>query len=230
VNLALTILYTAMMFSLLVSILFSKQFGDRNIRPLVILGAMVMAYGMFGWCAALLSVGGAFDRLPPTFEYPIWRTSGAVTLVDGTHVVPHTPSGRIQVYDRDWHYVRGWRVPSGGGDFRLLESTKDRIEVFIERGDGRATYDLAGTLLGLEWETARPSEKRLPGRVTVPTPFMLRPFSSMFFSWSIAIAGGIILSICHASILRSEKAREGRAILEEVEDLDDAAPEPRRDR
>jgi len=212
-----------------VSYLFRKQFRDSSLWPVVALGSTISTYGMLGWFGGFLSVGGAFDRFPKTFEYPIWRAEGAVTLADGTHVVPHAVSGRIQLYDRDWHYLRGWRVPSSGGTISLLEPTKDQITVFMERGDGRATYDVNGNLLNLEWDGPRP-EWRSHEKVTVPTPLLLRPYSRPMFSWLVCAAGVAILALSHGSILRAEQAREGRAILEHVSDMEDAAPEPPRRR
>jgi len=226
-GLLFTILLTAWALFVAVLPIFRKRFRDSGLLPVVILGSSIMAYGMLGWFSGSLSVDGAFDRFPPSFEFPIWRTESAATLADGTHAVAHMPSGRIQLYDRDWHYLRGWRVPSGGGDIHLLTPSKDQICVWLEHGDGRATYDLNGKLLNLEWDTPRPAWVSRE-KVTVPTPFLLRSFSDPMLSWVIGAIGLALLALCHAIIGRLELTREGRAILEHVADLEDAAPEPPR--
>ena len=109
----------------------------------------------------------------------------------------------------------------------LLEPSKDQIGVFLERGDGRATYDLGGKLLNLEWDAPRPGW-RSQEKVTVPTPFLLRPYSNPMLSWLVCAVGMVILVLSYGSIVRAERFREGRAILEHAGDLQDAAAEPPR--
>lgn len=65
-------------------------------------------------CAPVLSTAGGLNWLPPTFEYPVWHTRGVFTLSDGAHAVPLVNPSRIQIYDRDWNFIRARAVESGG--------------------------------------------------------------------------------------------------------------------
>ena len=81
--------------------------------------------------------------------------SGVVSTKDHFFVVPHTPSGRVQVYDRNWKFVRGWHVDAGGGTFKLSASQADRVEAITARGQWHYVFDLSGKLLSKENYTPR---------------------------------------------------------------------------
>lgn len=151
--------------------------------------AIVGAVGFFG---AAFSATGGLNWLPPTFEWPMGRASGVVTLTNGLHAVPHAPTGRLQIYDSDWHYVRGWRVDANGGVFRLRPAADGRIEVFTARGDRRLVYSTDGTLLYNEASGGYPPDV---GETTyIPTRPWLWVFTSPFYSW-LSIAAGMIILI-----------------------------------
>ena len=44
---------------------------------------------------------------------------GVVSTEDHYFVVPHTPSGRVQIYDSNWKFLWGWNVEAGAGTFKL---------------------------------------------------------------------------------------------------------------
>jgi hypothetical protein len=56
-------------------------------------------------------------------------------------------SSRIQVYDREGKFLRGWSVPASGGAFKLHVTKDDNLEVFTARGDRRLVFAADGTLL-----------------------------------------------------------------------------------
>jgi hypothetical protein len=74
--------------------------------------------GASGFFAAALSAVGIF-KLPSSREWPAGYVSGVVTTPDGKYIVPLVPSGRVQLYDSQWHFIRGWNVDAGGGDFKV---------------------------------------------------------------------------------------------------------------
>ena len=78
-------------------------------------GVGLLLIGVTGFLGAGFSSAGGLNWLPSSFEWPVGSVDGVVTTKDGLHVVPHTPSGRIQIYDSGWHFTRGWRVDAGGG-------------------------------------------------------------------------------------------------------------------
>ena len=151
--------------------------------------AIVGAVGFFG---AAISATGGLNWLPPTFEWPMGRASGVVTLENGMHAVPHAPTGRLQVYDAEWRYVRGWRVDASGGVFRLRPAAESRIEVFTARGQRRLVYTTDGELVTSEAYDSYPPE--IGKTVFVPTRPWLWVFTSPFYSW-LSIAAGLIILI-----------------------------------
>lgn len=82
--------------------------------------------GGLGFFGSALSAGGGLNWLPRSFEWPVGYTDGAVSTPTGMHIVPLTPSGRVQVYDANWTFVTGWFVDAGGGPSNFLR--RQRIE------------------------------------------------------------------------------------------------------
>jgi len=105
--------------------------------------------------------------------------------------VPHTPSNRVQVYDRDWRFVRGWYVDAGGGTFTLRTSGSNQVEVITSRGQWHYTFDLQGKLLSKEHYTSGTygSFRGQGESHTVPTAPWLWVFTSPGYSWLAAAAG-----------------------------------------
>lgn len=168
----------------------SNKFVTGLASALIIIGAL----GFFG---AGLSCAGGLDWLPPSFEWPVGYASGVVAMPDGTHVVPHFPSGRIQVYDRNWHFQRGWRVDALGGEFKLLAASSDVVHVIPSRGNLRYVYRLSGELVSSR-DFSRSDYESFPvdGKsCIVPTPFWLWTFSSPIYSWCAFALGGVLLGL-----------------------------------
>lgn len=151
--------------------------------------AIVGAVGFFG---AAISATGGLNWLPPTFEWPMGRAHGVVTLENGMHAVPHAPTGRLQLYDGQWRYIRGWRVDANGGVFRLRPAADSRIEVFTARGHNRLVYTTDGSLISSEPYGNYPPE--IGQTKFVPTRPWLWVFTSPFYSW-LSIAAGLIILI-----------------------------------
>src|SRR5579863_4024374 len=61
--------------------------------------ATLVIIGAIGFFGAALSASGGLNWLPNSFEWPVGYASGVVSTRDDLFVVPHTPSGRVQVYD-----------------------------------------------------------------------------------------------------------------------------------
>src|SRR5262245_48758481 len=174
-----------------------KDRGGR--RLLTVLAATLILIGALGFFGTALSAIGAFRWLPASFEWPIGSASGVVTTRDLFYVVPHTPSGRVQVYDRNWKFLRGWSVDAGAGTFKLYVTDTNHIHVVTARGHMHYTYDLGGKLLASD---AYPNTGTAYGSFPdegvscdVPTPIWLWIFSSPLFSWFAAAAGICLLVI-----------------------------------
>jgi GntP family permease len=89
---------------------------------------LLILIGAGGFFAAALSATGVI-KPPTSFEWPAGYVRGVVTAVDGKHIVPLILSGRLQIYDSQWHFIRGWNVDASGGDFKVRCSSDGLIEI-----------------------------------------------------------------------------------------------------
>ena len=158
-------------------------------------GGILVAFGGFGFFSTVLSASGGLRWLPASFEWPVGIVGGVVMMPDGTQVVPHTASGRIQVYDRDWSFLRGWYVDASGGVFVLRVFGPNQIEVITARRQMRYVYSLDGSLLSREGYAPR-SYSDFPARgffAAVPTRWWLWTFTSPFYSGAVIATGMVML-------------------------------------
>ena len=160
----------------------------------------------FGWailvCGALVVIGAvgffgqmllAIDviKIPKSVEWPAGYVKGVIATQEGLNVVPLEPSGRVQVYDRDWHFLHGWHIDASGGSFKVLSTRPGIIEVFTGRGRRHFTYSEDGQLLASEAPYVESIAAIDNGGIatTVPTKSFLWPFSSPFLSWALVLIG-----------------------------------------
>lgn len=163
--------------------------GIRNWRTAILLPAGVLGlFGVGGFFGAALSSVGGLDFLG-SFEWPIGHTSGVVRLPDGRYVVPHTASGRVQVYDRDLKFQRGWRINAGGGTFVVRASPEGKIKIDTSRENRHLVYDPDGRLLLEVTYPTEESRARLTAPVDaltliIPTPWWKWPLTGPFYGWT----------------------------------------------
>jgi hypothetical protein len=168
---------------------------------------LLVLVGAGGFFAAALSATGII-RLPSSYEWPAGYVRGVVTTADGKHIVPLMPSGRLKIYDSQWHFIRGWNVDAGGGDFKVQCSSNGMIEVFAARGEHHYSFAQDGHLIASESLPEPFSSLPDDGQsVVVPTSPLLWIFSSPFLSWGVALVGFAGLAILKKMGYRSGIAR-----------------------
>lgn len=177
--------------------------------------------GMVG--GILLAVGGgaffsiglcSLGAIPPTFEWPVGRADQIIQLPDGLRVATHTPSGRMQVYDRQWRFVRAWNVDASGGVFKARLTTTGLLEVWTARGDKRLIFELDGRLVEAgSYAPASYSDFRedgMPGYV--PTPLPLWMFAHPFVAWSVGAVGMAMFGLSDPRRWKSKRGTWRRAV------------------
>jgi hypothetical protein len=173
--------------------------GESRSRRILRVGAVLcLVYGALAFFAQVLCAMGGLSFLPPSFEWPLATVSGVVRDSQGDYIAPHPPSGRVQVYDRDKRFLRGWTVDAGGGTFKLSMTEDDLIEVFTARGARHYVFRLDGTLV--RRSTYPPKSYSSLGRsaqatVSFPTCIMLLPFSHPFAGWALGALGMVGLIV-----------------------------------
>jgi hypothetical protein len=175
-------------FSVLRGVAHEFKWGDRSNWFVGLMGLLVLigATGFFG--SGMSAVG--FLRLPNSFEWPAGNVCGVQTTSDGNRVVPLVPSGRVQIYDASWHFLRGWHVGGHGGDFKVECPAAGRIEVYTGRGKHHYSYTENGELVSATTYSEGEWPQDSAGScVVVPTSLLGWVFSSPFFSWAAAVIG-----------------------------------------
>ena len=172
--------------------------SNKTINTLRVLGSLLILYGVVGFFGAALSATGALSNLAPGFEFPMGVVTEAVTASNGDVYCPSNPFGRIQVYNKDLRYLRGWFVEAFGGSFRIRLTTDNNVEVVTARQQRRYIYDSHGILLLAS--TYLPSSysdyEHWPGnQMVIPTPIFLWPMSSPLGSWVVGMLGMAMLAI-----------------------------------
>ena len=180
----------------------------RHVRPraAVFVASILLFLGGLGWFGASTSACGGLDWLPLSFEWPIASSDRAITMPGGEHVVPHLFSGRVQIYDRDLKFLRGWAVPSYGKEFEVRPAGMDRFDV-LYYGTRADTYLLNGTLVARA--AGQREEYTLPSygqRLSIPIRPWLLVFSEALPSWLTVILGVVILGVLG---WREKRARAG---------------------
>jgi hypothetical protein len=169
---------------------FKHDKGGR--RALGMLGGLLVAYGGFGFISAGI---GSSMKLPSSLEWPIGWANQTLTLADGRIVATHTPSGRIQVYDRNWQFITGWNVEASGGKFHARLLPEDRIAVWTARRQRKFVFTPEGECL--EATPYAPEQRynlNAPDKTGfVPTAWWLLVFAHPFVGWGVAVIGGLLL-------------------------------------
>jgi hypothetical protein len=174
-------------------VLSQKGFTWKTI--LNVLASACMIIGAVGFFGSALSSSGDLGTLQ-SFEWPIGNTNAALRYPDGSIVVPHEPSGRVQVYDQSLQFMRGWSVSAGGGSFKLFPEEKNTFYIFTARGNMKFHYDLNGNMLSSQsYSDSYPKSSSKLVSVSIPTPFYLWVFIHPFGSWLVAVFGLVLLFI-----------------------------------
>lgn len=97
---------------------------------------------------AALSAFGTFPW-PATWPLPLASPSAVAADSGGRIAVLLKSYSRIQIYDRDGRFQRGWGSGSLGRTARLAVDTKDRLWVYCEQDQTMRRYTFDGVQTGL---------------------------------------------------------------------------------
>jgi hypothetical protein len=151
----------------------------------------LIGYGGLAFCAQPLAALAGPSFTTASFEWPVGFAGGVVRDARGRYVVPLDPCNRIQVYDRDDKFLKGWFVDPPGKVFRLRIADGDRIEALGSRGE-KLVYSGSGELLKRE-SYDRDAVGQVPQegstRRWFPTAWLLLPFAHPVIAWLTAMVG-----------------------------------------
>lgn len=174
--------------------------ASRWFRLVIVIGYFLFLYGLGGFLGSALVAIGTI-RLPNDLEWPFVFAQGYVTTPDGIHIAPNTPTGRIQLYDANWHFIRGWNIDAAGGTFLLLPAEGEQVEIITERPVKQGWHyvcDLHGKVLSKDslapkrkYSDFTESEKSH----SIPTYPWLWPLAHPVGTWALFAIGLMIVSI-----------------------------------
>jgi hypothetical protein len=154
--------------------------------------ACLWLYGILGFAGtALVAVTG--PMLPQfSFKWPIGYAGGVVRDPSDNYIVFHMPSARVQIYDPNKNFVRGWFVKSCGGHGTVNLTQSGNIEIYTSRGHKFYTFTFDGALIAERPSEIPSGDAALSTHVTsefFPIPFFLWPFAHPLISWSLFAVG-----------------------------------------
>ncbi|MBI1372441.1 MAG: hypothetical protein GC159_06730 [Phycisphaera sp.] len=112
-----------------------------------VLAAVCMLLGGIGYFGSLSINNGSTDWLGDNVELPLGDLTDVEVDGDGHVYCALQGYHRVQVYDADGRFVRGWQVESQTGRFRMQLGDTGHVEVATLRGDMLFVYDTNGKLL-----------------------------------------------------------------------------------
>ena len=162
-----------------------------RLRGLQIVAISLLCYGGIAFFAQGAAAVGGAAFVGRSLAWPPGFSNEVLVDSHGHSVAPLPTCGRIQVYDADGKFLRGWFVDAGGGDFFINLVEPDRVEAFIARRHERLLYSASGDLLerhhfgGDFADLARQPIVRRP----LHTSLVLWPFAHPGVAWSVALSG-----------------------------------------
>lgn len=175
-----------------------------SLKWIIALMGLLVIVGGAGFFASGLSAVG-FIKFPRSFQWPAGYVIGVVRAPDGKYIVPLVPSGRVQIYDSQWHFLRGWHVDAFGGDFGVASTGKGIIDVITARQQRHYTFTEDGDLISdrpaSELDADRHSLQAEGSGFVVPTSPLLWIFSSPFICWGAVVVGGVGIYITRKLLL-----------------------------
>jgi hypothetical protein len=185
------VLFAGVWLTLVGSMIIIELKKARRTKWLIFVSGLLIFIGFAGFFAEMSSAEGMLE-LPKSYEWPAGYTSGIVTTPSGLYIVPLVPEGRIQLYDSNWHFLRGWNVDAMGGDFKVFTEPDAKIEVLTARGAHRYTFTENGDFLSVASLSDSYSSLPKGGQsLFVPTSPLLWIFSGPAISWSVGVFGFI---------------------------------------
>lgn len=142
-----------------------------------------------------ISLNGS-SYLPETFEWPVGTAENVVVTSDNTYIIPLLPIERIQIYDKDLKFQRGWFIDAGGGEFKLAAAGDNDFYIYTSRSNLRLHYDIYGKLISTKpFSSANYSKLKTEAhhRVEIPTPFYLLIFTDPVIASLFCALGGLLL-------------------------------------
>lgn len=159
------------------------------------LSGFLVVFGAFSFFVPFVAVVGGLPFLGNGFEWPAGYSNNVVIDPEGNHIVAIPWMGRIQIYDAERRFVRGWWVPGGGdSDVKLRLLERGNIQVWQSKQNRGFAFARDGKLL---WQLKITPDEFKNAQAT---PYRSTSFATRWYCWPLvhpicgwltAVVGGI---------------------------------------
>ena len=120
----------------------------RRKEPLFLIGSFLVLVGFTGFLSGFFSAFGLLSWIPGNIKFPLADVKGIDINRDGKLFVASGFYSRIQMYNPQGEFVRGWFLTHiGGGAIKIRINDNNEVEVAGLRGDAVEVFDESGRLL-----------------------------------------------------------------------------------
>lgn len=176
---------------------FYARSGSVFRRKTVIAASVLFAFGWVTFTAISIAATGGMDWIPSSFEWPVGSTSDFIHTSDGGYAVALQSAGRIQVYDAQARFLRGWQTDTRGGEFTLTPLPEGGIEMYAFRRDRVLAYDPAGHEIPIASRPHAGPPKDWPGTTSMSFGgrWWLWPIESPAYAFIFMVIGFVLLGL-----------------------------------
>jgi hypothetical protein len=166
------------------------------------LGALMALVGGAGFFSGFIFSSGTDQHALRSFEFPLSDVQSMVVDSQGRIFVALAFYGRIQRYDSQGRFQRGWAAQSEGGPFALGLRGKDTIVTEVGRRQAQLLFDPDGRLLA---ERPNPRQQSLPTGDPVtaigPDGSLLELRHGLFSSSIVHDSAGVVTALIKGPLL-----------------------------
>ena len=118
-------------------------------KAILSIGSILIFFGILGFIGGgFLSSAGVLKWIPASIEFPLAHIGGIDVNKNGNLFVVSSFYSRIQVYNPEGDFIRGWFLDgTGGGLLKIRINDNNKVEVAILRGRKIDIFDENGKLL-----------------------------------------------------------------------------------
>ncbi len=167
-------------------------------------GLILLIIGMAGFFilnTGLVNSPGTKNlfKFPESFEFPVGYTRNYAVDQDGRIFCALDIYNRIQMYDKNKKFIRGWDVDSSRNNNSIYIQHQGKIELYTDVENKHYTFNTHGQLLTTqqfqdsEFHSIFDPPLHNPF-IWIPTPFYLWLFISPFGPWLLMLCSGLMLA------------------------------------
>lgn len=155
---------------------------------------LFVATGSLAWFLPVFVQISKGRMISTSTDWPVGYSTEYARTSTGMYAVPHESVGRVQVYDAQKQFLRGWNIDANGGAISVAVTPQDQIEVRTARTRNLLLFAIDGSLVASA--PLDPSARLINSHAPLawfPTWIWEWPFASQGFAFCTLLLGLFIL-------------------------------------